>query len=292
MEDLSDRDLIDEIKRRCQEKQDALDALRSMTEKLEAVNKKLRESEALKSGFLSNIRNEMNNPLASILGFSEKLALEGGSPTALMIYSEAFYLDYQLRNIFAAAEIESGESSPGISNVDVARLAEDVIKSFSHRINEKGLSVDFTQKEMERLFRTDPDKLRLMFSNLIDNAIEFSHAGARIEISVLRRQGGLSVSVRDFGIGIDTDDQVLIFERFRQIDSGRTKGHKGHGLGLCVTRDFAEMMGGSVSVSSVRGEGSTFTLTLPEAAEGEGADVFSEAGNVYIFESREGFNKI
>ncbi len=148
MKNISDKELVGEINRRLDEYNRTLHDLKILTEKLETVNAKLQESEATKSDFLSNIRNEINNPLTSIMGLSRHLQDGTHNKDELMsitqsIYNEAFDLDFQLSNIFIAAEIEAGESPVGIANVEVERFFRRIIKAFSHKTEEKGLDVEF-----------------------------------------------------------------------------------------------------------------------------------------------------
>jgi two-component system, OmpR family, phosphate regulon sensor histidine kinase PhoR len=269
-------------------------ALRHLMKTLEAVNDKLKESESLKTHFLSNIRNEINNPLTAIMGLSQQL-LEGSavdfSETQNMaeaIYSEAFDLDFQLRNIFAAAELEAGEQSLSISNVDADALVQSVIQSFHHRAYRKNIHVSysFTSLNLKRgsnVFRTDPEKLRLILSNLLSNAIAFSREGGIIELYVKRDANMLIFSVRDYGIGFSMENETIVFERFRQLDTGPQRRHRGHGLGLSIIKDLADLFGGTISVVSAPDKGSVFIVSVPEAEQAEGIDAFSDDGNVFLF---------
>ncbi len=290
---LSDGQLVDELKRRFQENKRALYDLKIMTKKLNLLNKKLQESEALKSNFLSNIRNELNNPLASIVGLSAQL-ISGSSldkktilTNAELIYSEAFNLDFQLKNIFEAAEIEAGESSLDIANVDICEFIRNTIESFHYRTAEKNVSVSFHREcsGKKSLFRTDPAKLDLIVSNLLSNAIEFNRKKGRITIKAGIRNNKLTISVQDSGIGIRKSDQGIIFDRFKQLETGVTRRFRGHGLGLSVVKSAIEILRGSITVSSSKNKGSTFTITIPAAEMEE--KIFSAARNEYIFEEKE-----
>ena len=136
MSDLSDEELIEELKKRFDLNKDAFNEVQDLNKELIQVNKKLEDSEALKSHFISNITNEIINPFASILALSKNiLSVEKENwkkvfSMVSLIYSEAFNLDYQLRNIFVAAKLEAGEISPEILNVDVKHVIESVIESF------------------------------------------------------------------------------------------------------------------------------------------------------------------
>ncbi len=289
---LSDEELIEELRTRFEENKRALFDLRIVSAKLAEVNKKLLESEQMKSNFLSNIRNEIINPLSSILGLSYEMAHDAppDEPVARfasMIHDEAFGLDFQIRNIFMAAEIEAGEAvvAPSISNI--GRILTDAVDSFSPRAASEGKVVSVSLDPAgPATFRTDSEKLYCIVSNLLANAIEYSMSGGRIELSARLRDGRLVLAVRDEGIGIDRDRQKEIFDRFRQIDEGVCKAHRGHGLGLSIVKALVEFMGGTIHLDSTPGKGSAFVVTLPES-EGAAADVFSEGGNEFIFDGEE-----
>lgn len=293
MKEMNDNELLGELTKRFQDNKKALHDMKVMNEKIEKLNVKLAESERLKTNFLSNIRNEINNPLTSILGLARQLAGPGKDEKtremiAGMIYNEAFELDYQLRNIFVAAELEAGEAAMNSAQVDVPTLVQHVITSFQHKSREKTLEISLSTGGREKdqgalIFRTDPEKLRLAVANLLGNAIEFSDPGKKIEIETKRDKEHLLISVADQGVGIKEQDMPRLFERFRQLDQGTAKKHKGHGLGLSVTKAIVDMLGGKVSVSQRPAGGSIFQVAVPEAAEG--GDVFSGDGNEFIFET-------
>jgi signal transduction histidine kinase len=289
----SDSQLLDELKKRFRENKRALYDLRIMTKKLDTLNKKLQESEALKSNFLSNIRNEMIDPLAAIVGLSAQLLSKPPLDKKIlltnsgMIHSEAFNLDFQLKNIFAAAEIEAGETSLNISNVDVCALIKNTIEFFQYKTAEKNIMVRFicNHTEKKSLFQADPIKLDLIVSNLLSNAIEFGRKNSKVIIKANMRNNKLILSVQDSGIGIKKSDQKVIFDRFKQLETGVSRGYKGHGLGLSVVKSIIEILHGKISVTSRKGAGSIFKVTLPGADLDEG--VFSSARNEYIFEEKE-----
>lgn len=296
MHGLTDSELIDELKKRFDENEKVLNSLKVVNNKLVDVNRKLQESEALKSNFLSNIRNEINNPLTSILFMAKELRSyktlnpEMVSSMANTIYTEVLNLDLQLRNIFAAAEFEAGEAIPSISRVDIDKLAYSSIELFFHKADEKRISITFDslcESEEDSHFNTDPEKLQLIINNLLSNAIEYSHEGGLVEITTCKKERNLNISVKDHGIGIDEKDHETIFDRFKQLDSGVSKNHLGHGLGASITKSMVDLLNGTISVSSAKGQGSTFTVSVPEAESETEVDVFSGDSNEFFFELEE-----
>lgn len=293
MDRIDDEKLLEELKRRLEENRIAVGNLRAMTQNLEAVNEKLRRSEALKSDFLSNIRNEINNPLASILGVTGQIA-EGkvdsatAREMAATIFSEVFDLDFQLRNIFAAAELEAGEAVLSPARVDVAELVRGQLRAFDHKIRKKRLAAEFVCDHCapgdSLVFTTDPDKLQTVLANLLANAIEFSPEKKKVQVRAGNDGGRLRISIADEGIGIPEQDRKQVFDRFAQLDTGARKRHHGHGLGLSIAKALVEMLGGSITLASGKGQGCLFTVSVAEIAAGEGVDVSADAGNAFIFE--------
>lgn len=293
MDRIDDEMLLAELRRRMEESRIAVANLRAMTQSLEAVNEKLRQSEALKSDFLSNIRNEINNPLASILGLTRQIVDkkadgETAREMTATIYSEAFDLDFQLRNIFTAAELEAGEAVLSPARVDVAALVRGQLQAFDHKLRKKKLTTELTcdvcAPDGSLIFTTDPDKLQKVLANLLANAIEFNGEGKRVLVRVWRSGGTLQLSITDEGIGIPERDRRKVFDRFAQLDTGTRKRHHGHGLGLSITRALAEMLGGTVLLASEEGKGCVFTVSIAECTTGQPVDVSSDAGNAFIFE--------
>lgn len=294
MERIDDAMLLDELRKRLEESKIAVADLRVMTQNLEAVNEKLRQSEGLKSNFLSNIRNEINNPLTSILGLSrqivdKKMDAETAQFLARGIYAEAFDLDFQLRNIFSAAELEAGETTLSVALVDVCALVRNQIKSFEHKAEEKNVVVEFTCEHCagsgELGFKTDPDKLQKIVANLLANAIELNLEGRRVRVRLWIAGPALNISFADEGIGIPESDRKKVFDRFVQLDSGVSKRHKGHGIGLSITKALAEMLDGAVTLAEAPGGGCVFTVSLREQTTELPVDVTSGNGNEFIFDS-------
>lgn len=290
MTKLTDEELIEEIRRRFEFNRNALNDMRAMTRKLEQVNEKLQESEALKSQFLSNIRNEINNPLSAIMGLAAQFFDRACDPevcrkTIRMIYAEAFNLDYQLQNVFMAAELEAGDTEPAFAMVEIASLLNSCLDKLDYRISDKELVVSKRIPE-DLIFPTDAQKIEIILLNLLGNAVEFTDSGGLVALEVEENKQGLTVSVKDNGPGVSAADQEVIFDRFRQLEAGTTKGHRGHGLGLSICWALAELLGGALDLDSQAGHGSRFVLTLPRP---DVETVMHAAeGNFFIFDDSEG----
>ncbi|MBI1912711.1 MAG: HAMP domain-containing histidine kinase [Deltaproteobacteria bacterium] len=293
MRNISDDELVNELFKRLQAKEKAYHDLIVMTKKLELLNNRLLESEQVKSHFLSNIRNEINNPLTSVLTMCELVLAESGplGPDTLRsavstIFQEAFNLNFQLRNIFAAAELESGEALLSVSKVDLQSLVSATADSFRHKASNKDIKIKIHFEEPEeKFFNTDPEKVERILANLLSNAVEYNLSGKPVEVKVWINDGLFNFSVADQGVGIDEEHFGVIFERFRQLDTGVSKSHLGHGLGLSITKEFLDFLGGFISVSSVVGKGTSFTVTIPESQTDAGIETLSMDGADFFFDN-------
>lgn len=304
MNKFSDQEFIQELQRRFAEHTAALEEQHKLMKKLQAVNKKLEDSEALKSNFISNIRNEINNPFASILGLSKNILalsqqeidakqLQRIRSMASLINNEAFKLDFQLRNIFMAADIEAGSAIPEVTQVDILHLINEAVEHLQNKIAQKTINIridnNLPKDSHPWLFGTDPSKLQLILINLLVNALEFSENEGLIVINLELCDDQLKISVTDQGIGIAEGHLDDIFDRFNQLDTGLTRAHQGHGLGLSVSKALAEICEGTISVKSKQGSGSTFEVKLSELTAPEEMDEFSFGGDELFFDAEEKF---
>ena len=289
--ELSDHELVEILQERLECHRNALFDLREVTSSLEKTNARLQESEALKGHFLSNIRNEITNPLSSIMGLSRELLKDAATDSksalcAPLIFDEAFNLDFQLQNIFIAAELEAGEAAPSFAKVELNNIIESVFTALSHRGNQK--QIRFRKDSPSKFFlTTDAQKLQLILINLLANAIEFGAEGSDVLLTAVINDAKLRLSIANTGVGIPAESQDRIFDRFRQLDEGATKSHRGHGLGLSIVKALVELLGGTLSLSSNPGEGCIVNLTLPEQSSSN--DVVAQGSNLFLFENTEHF---
>jgi signal transduction histidine kinase len=275
---------------RCGGAAGALDDLRETTRQLEVVNARLVASEALRTHFLANIRNEINNPLTAILGLAREMVgcAESAASRALgdALLAESFLLDFQMRNILAAAEIEAGEALPRVAQVDVRRIIEDAASSFAPLGASRDIHLETAWSGPPRggkCFRTDPAKLSLILTNLISNAVKFAPKNSEVMIIGYRSETSLVVRVEDSGGGILPEHRELIFERFRQLAQGPAKSWQGHGLGLAVVQALLEILGGTIEVGDRPGFGSVFTFRVPESALAGPGVPHASCGNQLVY---------
>lgn len=296
MNNLSDKQLLKELKQRLEERKSIEDKLYAMSADYQAVSKRLKDSEALKSHFISNITNEIVNPFTSIIGLSksilsvEKQDWKKVVSMVALIHNEAFNLDFQLRNIFTAAKIEAGEIAPNISKVNVRSLVQSVIDSFSVVARKMGIEIvlDYDIEfgfGKNYYYKTDSEKLKQVLCNLLNNAVKYSYKDSKVIMKLWVDDDVLHISIQDFGTGISEKNQKIIFDRFKRLDTGINSINQGHGLGLSITKALLDVLNGDIQIQSQKGEGTTFTISVPESQNvvdsfaGEGDDMFFDEGD-------------
>lgn len=295
----SDDELLALIEKKFREIKKITEENKKLMEQLWIANKKLEESEKMKSNFLSNIRNEIINPFSSILGLTKNILHQQQDvgkiiSTAKLIHLEAFSLDFQFRNIFTAAEIEAGEVYVEAMKVDIKNLLESIVEMFRYEYDKKQLEVelhlDFNKKIKEDgYFISDADKLQTIFANLISNAVEFSNAGAKIIIKSSIKDNILHFSVQDFGRGIDKTNLKDIFDRFKRLDNSINALNRGHGLGLSIVKSLLDLLNGKIDVVTQKNVGSTFTIEIPQWEQQSDVEGFALDGNEFLFSNEEKF---
>ncbi|MHB1452192.1 MAG: PAS domain-containing sensor histidine kinase [Coriobacteriia bacterium] len=252
---------------------DQLEALVSeRTAELERTNEELTQASRAKSSFLANMSHELRTPLNSIIGFSDVLlrgiAGELGDRQHAqieMIHRSGMHLLSLINEVLDLSKIESGRVSLEVSVFDAADLVRDVLGSFETQAADKGLLLGQVGPGAAVMLRSDAMKLRQVLLNLVGNAVKFTDTGS-IEVWLgPRTGGGVEIRVSDTGRGIAADRLSRVFEPFWQCDDDITRMKPaGTGLGLAISREYVEMLGGVLTVESEPGNGSAFTLVIPE----------------------------
>jgi signal transduction histidine kinase len=291
---ISDAELFDELKRRFAENKKAYHDLQILTKKLERLNAKLRESEALKSNFISNIKNELNNPLTSLSIMARELATNYDTINVDKIksFAENLYVDllsinHNLKNIFLAAEIESGEIKPFISKIDLKSFIENTISELSFFLKINNLALDviwMNENEIENNdFFSDSEKLQMILTNILWNSIQYSTKNSKITLKLSLQDNILNFWISDYGYLMSTDDIEKFFGEFRHISVDLTKKDRGYSLSMNVTKALVDFLSGSISVSNNEsGKGCTFIVTIPSLQPDSDVNV-SFDGNEFFF---------
>jgi signal transduction histidine kinase len=236
------------------------------------VRRELRLSR-LKSDFVANVSHELKTPLALIRLFAETLELgrvpgpEKARQYHRIINKETRRLTQLINNILDFSRIEAGRKEYRFVRGDVAAVVRDVVDAYRFPIEQQGFTLEVEIADDLPELEIDPEALSQALLNLVNNAIKYSPDDRRIRIVARREDDRVLVSVTDFGIGIPKSEQKKIFEKFYRAESSLVHTTKGSGLGLALVRHIMEAHGGSIEVASTPGEGSTFTLVLPVAAQ-------------------------
>jgi CheY-like chemotaxis protein len=231
----------------------------------------LQRANEYKSEFLANMSHELRTPLNSTLILAKLLAdNKDGNLTeqqvkfAQTISSAGNDLLTLINDVLDLSRIEAGKIDIAPETVPIARAVESLRKIFQPAAEQKKLILSMTvEPGTPEHLETDPQRLGQVLRNLLSNAIKFTDRG-EVALRVFSPSAGqLAFAVRDTGVGIPENQQDVIFEAFRQADGSIHRKYGGTGLGLSISRDLAHLLGGSIGVASVVGEGSLFTLTLP-----------------------------
>jgi two-component system sensor histidine kinase ResE len=228
-----------------------------------------RHLDQMRRRFISDASHEIRTPLTAIGGFAEAIA-DGTAATeeertrsAALIVREVERLSRLVNDLLDLSRIESGAVKLNLESVDVGELVRSAIEAFSSEIREHGLAVELDLPADLPRARADSDRAYQVVANLISNAVRFNRAQGRIAVAASVSDGAIRVEVRDTGAGISPEELPHIWERFHRGDSSRARGEGGTGLGLAIVRSLVSAHGGTVSVASALGEGSTFSFTLP-----------------------------
>jgi PAS domain S-box-containing protein len=239
-------------------------------EELIKARDKAEEVNILKSRLLANLSHEIRTPLNGILGFAELLREDINDKSqrsmAEIIYTSGYRLLHTLNAILDLSVIESQFSKTTIKIVNINQLAKEVAVLFKPTSEKKGIEIAFSAEQGPILVSADEELVSKVLNNLINNAIKFTiQGGITVSTTIEENDHGQfgCVHVADTGIGIKAEYQSIIFDEFRQVSEGQTRSYDGSGLGLHISKRFAEMMGGTLRVQSKFEEGSTFTLSLP-----------------------------
>jgi len=254
-------------------------AMEDVTERRRAEGEVAKAKEAAetanrtKSLFLANMSHELRTPLNAILGFSEMLQeeavdknLPGFSADLQKISTAGKHLLGLINDILDLSKIEAGKMELHLESFDISSLIAEVASTIEMQVAKNGNTLEITCAPEIGIMRADLGKVRQALFNLVSNAAKFTHGGqirVEAERQLMDGAGWILFRISDTGIGLSSEQSVRLFQSFTQADASTTRKFGGTGLGLALTRRFCQMMGGDVTVHSVLGEGSVFTIKLP-----------------------------
>jgi signal transduction histidine kinase/CheY-like chemotaxis protein len=245
------------------------DKLVRINEELEQAKEKAEESDKLKSAFLANMSHEIRTPMNGIMGFANLLEHPGLSGEKKEQYVDLIRKSGErmleiINNLMNIARIEAGQEKIQQGDMSVNEMIDELNSLFRQQAKNKGLSLVCHKPldEHHSFIVSDRTKLTQVLTNLINNALKYTRQG-KVEVGYQPVENGLRFYVSDTGIGVPQDLQDKIFERFRQAELNHTREYEGAGLGLSISKAYIEMLGGTMGLDSIPGEGSTFYFTLP-----------------------------
>jgi signal transduction histidine kinase len=247
--------------------------LNPIVDRLKETLEQLRRAFEREKQATADISHELRTPLAAMLTVID-LGLR--KPRSVEHYREILgdcrasveQLNQIVERLLTLARLDAGVDKLRSHSVDVVTLAEQCAGVIRPLAEARGLEFSLrtlrhSQESGETQVSTDPDKLREVLNNLLHNAIQYNRPSGKIALSVTRENGHVLLEVQDTGIGIDPDIKDRIFERFYRADPSRTGDGMNAGLGLAIVKEYVELMGGTIRVESVPGQGSTFRIELP-----------------------------
>lgn len=233
-----------------------------------AIRRERRLNE-LKSEFISNVSHELKTPLSIISMFGEMLA-EGRTKSpeqaheyAEIIWRESVRLGRLIDNVLDFAKIERGMGVYEFAEADIGEVVDRAVELSGRRVQAANMQLSAEIEPDLPLVQLDANAFTLAVLNLIDNAIKYAVDGKKIDLSLKRAGDNVVLAVRDYGPGIEAEEQEKIFERFYRARSIRLKPIRGSGIGLALVQHIAKAHGGEATVSSEPGKGATFSISLP-----------------------------
>ena len=257
-----------ELERKVQE---ATAELAQQNELLRRQQIGLEQASALKSQFLANMSHEFRTPLNAILGYTHMLlngvtgaVSETQKKGLTRIDSNSRHLLALINDILDITRIEAGRMPLNVTSFAIPELVNEVMSELEPIIKRSNLEVSARAAAKLPTLKSDRQKVKQIVLNLLSNALKFTPEGSvTITARYDARNRMVDIAVRDTGVGIAADDQVKVFEDFRQLDSSPARGYGGTGLGLSICRRLAQMLEGTIELESEVGRGSTFVLSLP-----------------------------
>jgi PAS domain S-box-containing protein len=229
--------------------------------------------EKLKSDFVATVSHELRTPLAAVYGAAMtlrrgdiELDRERRDRLLAVISSQSERLARTINEVLAASRLDSGTFPLAVESCDPKRLTEEVVDAARTHVPDE-IRIELAAPERLPDVAADPDMVRQVLTNLIENAVKYSPAGGHVAVSLEPQEGRVLFAVRDEGLGIPPQEQERIFEKFYRLDPNQTRGVGGTGLGLYICQELIRRMGGRIWVASRESEGSTFFFELPLAQD-------------------------
>ena len=234
-----------------------------------------RRVEAVRRDFVANVSHELKTPVGAMALLAEALQDASNDPEAVRRFAgrvqhEAGRLGRLVQELIDLSRLQGADPLPSPTLVPVDQVVAEAVDRTRTAASARGIKI-IRGGERGLTVRGSESQLVTAVGNLIENAVHYSPGRTRVAVAVRRREGAVEISVTDQGIGIAEKDLERVFERFYRADQARSRATGGTGLGLAIVKHVATNHGGEVSVWSVEGSGSTFTLRLPPSAQAPSA---------------------
>jgi signal transduction histidine kinase len=249
----------------------ATDELGQLAASINALAAALEQTERRRLEVIGNVAHELRTPIATLEGYLEGLldgVIEPSPPTWAMLHTQAGRLRRLVDDLQELSRAEARQISLSLQPVDPQHLIQSALDALSGQFVEKGLELHVYLPEDLPQVLADSARTVQILTNLLVNALRYTPAPGTVEVAVSREQDMVAFRVTDSGIGLTPDQRLHIFERFYRVDKSRSRAFGGSGIGLTIARSLAQAMGGEILVESPGlGQGSSFTLMLPQAHE-------------------------
>jgi signal transduction histidine kinase len=269
-------EILSELEKKRAQLEQLNEELNKANRELNEANTKLRELSELKEEFLALTTHDLRSPLTVISGVISfftsgrlgELSPEQKNMVAMMERNAQSLIEL-VNDLLDASKIESGTMRLDITSINLRGLIDELRETMEPLAREKEIRLDDKLPPDLPLVEADRTKLRRILVNLLSNALKFTPKGGLVQIRAEGLDGRVRLSVADTGVGIAPEDVARLFDKYEQARSRATRGEKGTGLGLYITKQLVELHGGEITVDSTPGHGSTFSFTLPKAADSD-----------------------
>jgi signal transduction histidine kinase len=244
------------------------------SQKLKTNLAQLMQEEKLKTEFFSNISHELRTPLNVIYSAEQIIEMSMNNisdisnqikirKNTLGIKQNCLRLLRLVNNLIDITKIDSKAFELRIQNLNIVYVVEEITLSVADFISNKGVHLVFDTDVEEKVMAFDEEKMERIILNLLSNAIKYTPDGGSISVSIFDKVDSILIEIKDSGVGIPKDKLDKVFKRFYQISPINTRSQEGSGIGLNLVKSLVEMHHGEISVNSVLGSGTTFTIMLP-----------------------------
>lgn len=245
--------------------------LNELANRVNHMMQELNQMEQMRQAFISDVSHEIQSPLTSIRGFaqalhSDHLSIADRDHYLSIIEAESTRLSQLANNLLKLASLESERAPFQPRSYRLDKQIRHLILLCEPQWTGKALDIEVSLEEVA--VSADEDLLSQVWLNLLHNSIKFTPDGGSVRVSLCRQGNSITVTIADTGIGMATEDQIHVFERFYKADKSRERTREGSGLGLAIAKKIVEMHHGTISLTSELGGGTTFTVSLPAEEAG------------------------